>query len=209
MIDSALNATLSTIPGGMVLSNGGLAGYVILCGLMFVEGPIATLLASFLSSIGIFNVFYVFILSFLGNMIPDTLLFLFGRYSRKKRVESLAGKFGLSKKALLKLESGLKMHSIKTLFLLKSTKFISVFGIIVVGFLKLSSKRFFISAAIFNLLFSIVFVSIGFFSGVAFGKVLAYSNYIGIFLFCAVVFVIILGVALKIIFRKIVGKLTE
>lgn len=209
MIDSALNATLSTIPGGMILSNGGLAGYIILFVLMFVEGPIATLLASFLSSIGIFNVFYVLILSFLGNMIPDTLLFLVGRYSRKRQVESLAEKFGLSKKALLKLESGLKRHSIKTLVLLKSTKFISVFGIIVVGFLKLPSKKFFISAALFNFLFSIIFVSIGFFSGVAFGKVLTYSNYIGIFLFCAVVFVIILGVILKIIFRKIVGKLAE
>jgi len=209
MIDSALNAILSPMPGGMLLFNGGLGGYIILFILMFIEGPIATLLASFLSSMGIFNIFYILILSFLGNMIPDTLLFLFGRYSRKRQVESIAEKFGLSKKALVKLEDGLKRHSIKTLILLKSTKFISVFGIVVLGFLKLSSKKFFISVVIFNILFSIIFASIGFFSGVAFSKVLTYSNYIGVFLFCAVGFIIILAVILKSIFRKIVGKLAK
>ncbi len=55
-------------------------GYPLMLVLMIVEGPIVTMTAAFLASLGIFNWLPVFLLSVLGDMVGDILLYGIGFY---------------------------------------------------------------------------------------------------------------------------------
>lgn len=45
---------------------------------MVVEGPIVTSIAAFAASLGYLDIYMILIISLLGNLIPDILLFFIG-----------------------------------------------------------------------------------------------------------------------------------
>ncbi len=55
-------------------------GYPIMLLLMTLEGPIVTMVAAFLSSMGYFNIFAVFGLSVLGDVLGDIVLYFIGYF---------------------------------------------------------------------------------------------------------------------------------
>ena len=67
-------------------------GYPTMLLLMTLEGPIVTIIAAFLASMGYFNVFAVFGLSVLGDVLGDIVLYFIG-YFGGYRILSKAEKF--------------------------------------------------------------------------------------------------------------------
>ena len=55
-------------------------GYWIAFPLMIIEGPIVTLIASFMASMGVFDVWFVLFLSVLGDLIADIIFYGIGRW---------------------------------------------------------------------------------------------------------------------------------
>ena len=68
------------------------SGYGIMFILMLVEGPVITYIAAFAASLGIFNVFYVLILSFFGNLVGDLIFFFIGRVGKESSVQKYVHK---------------------------------------------------------------------------------------------------------------------
>lgn len=134
---------------------------------MIFEGPIVTAAAAFASSSGILNVWIIFILSLLGNAIPDTILYFFGRFSRRRGIEKFLERFGVSRLRIKKLEKGLEKHSGKSLVLIKLTPVLPVPGLILAGFARISMRRFFYVTILFNLISTVLFTAIGYYSGLA------------------------------------------
>ncbi|MCX6707397.1 MAG: glycosyltransferase, partial [Candidatus Woesearchaeota archaeon] len=165
-------------------------GYILLLVLMLIEGPITTYTAAFAASLGLFNIYLVFILSILGNVIPDTILFFIGRLTRTSFVESILETFGMNRSRIKKMEIGLKKHIGKSITLFKLTPGLAIPGLIIAGFTKVSFKRFFIVMLLFNMSSAIMFTLLGFYSGIAASTIFKYFK-IGDYILLAMIPLII------------------
>lgn len=158
-----------------ILSSQGLfLAYVVLFLLKCFEGPVVSYFAAFAASLGYFNIWIIFILSVLGGVIPDTLLFLLGSSLRGKKVERFVSYFGLSEKRIKWLEENIHKHSIKTIFVVKHVPPLPVPGILLFGFMKMDFLKFFIVSTILNVFGSILFVVLGYYSGIFTANILEY-----------------------------------
>ena len=152
------------------------SGYFIMFLIMIPEGPIITYVAAFAASLGVFNIYTVFILSLLGNIIGDLVVFLIGRYAGKWALK----KFVSSKTGEEKLENlKKKIHTNpgKTVAVVKLTPALPVPGILTLGSLDLSLKTFMFYSFIISLIYSAVFTVLGYYSGVAFIELSKYIKY--------------------------------
>ncbi|PIN90082.1 hypothetical protein COU57_04615 [Candidatus Pacearchaeota archaeon CG10_big_fil_rev_8_21_14_0_10_32_14] len=165
------------------------AGYVLIFLLMLIEGPIVTVAASFLASLGFFNIFVILILSFLGNFIGDYLHYQIGYYGGEKAVDKYLPKSGKSKKKILNIRKNVDNHFGKTILFIKLTPMASP-GLIFLGYLKVPLRRFLLYSAIISLIFSMFFVAIGYYLGYAFDNWLKYFK-ITEYLFYFIIIVLI------------------
>jgi membrane protein DedA with SNARE-associated domain len=160
-------------------------GYLLIFLAMIIEGPIITLAAAFASSLGIFNVWLIFLLSILGNLLPDILFFSIGRFGREKSLEKYFKYFGLNQQRIKKLENGFKEHAGKTLVFAKLIPPLPIPGIILAGFAKMPTRKFIFISTAFNIISSTICVLVGYYSGWALDNLLKYlhmSEYLIIFL---------------------------
>lgn len=179
--------------------------YFLIFILMIVEGPVTTAAASFAASLGIFNIYTILILSALGNIIPDTLLYSVGRFSRGKKVELYLGRLGLNKSKIKKFDSGFKKHAGKTLVFAKLTPTLPVPGLVLAGFTKVPIKKFFFIDVLFNIASAMVFTGIGFYFGVASVSILKYLK-VGEY---ALLFLIPLAILIYFLYKKIARNLRK
>jgi membrane protein DedA with SNARE-associated domain len=156
------------------------SGYGIMFILMLIEGPVVTYIAAFAVSLGIFNIFYVFILSFLGNTIGDAVLFFIGRVSKKTTIERYESK-SINKTKLNKLKMYLESNPRKTIAVIKLTPFLPIPGLILTGASNINFKKFILYSCVINLIYSLSLITLGFYSGLAFltiAKVVKYFEYL-------------------------------
>jgi len=149
-------------------------GYLIVFLAMFIEGPVITLAAAFAASMDYFNVYIIFLLSFLSRFILDSIFFLIGRLGRRKSTENYIHKLGLNESQIQKIESGFQKHFGKSLIMIKITPFISIPGIILAGFMKNKIKKFVFFDILINLITSAIFTLLGFYFGVAMNPLVKY-----------------------------------
>lgn len=180
-------------------------GYIVLFLIMIFEGPIITYIGAFLASQGVFNIYTILLLSIFGYVIPDTVLFFLGRYSRTKTLERIANFFGLNEKRMEKIERGFSKHAGKSIVSLKLIPGLSVPGIMLAGFSKVSFKRFFIISTILNVIFGVIFTLLGFYSGIAVETILRYLRLEKIILIILAFLIIILYLIIK-YFNKLVKR---
>ena len=152
------------------------SNYLIIFLLMIFEGPIATAAAAFASSMGILNIYIIIILSLLGNLIPDTILFFIGRYSREKTLEKFIKYFGLTENRIKKFEAGFHKHFGKTMTFMKLVPPFPVPGLLFAGFSKVSIKKFFMVDITFNFISTLIAVFLGFYIGLASSKLFDYFD---------------------------------
>lgn len=171
------------------------SGYGIMFILMLIEGPIVTYVAAFAASLGIFNIFYVFILSFFGDFLGDLIFFFIGRISKETVVDEYENK-SLNPTRLSRLKMYLERNPGKTIAVIKLTPFLPVPGLILAGASKIDLKKFVLYSALINIVFSLTMILLGFYSGVAFltiAKIVKYAEYLilgTILLIIGVVFLI-------------------
>jgi membrane-associated protein len=149
-------------------------GYFILLLLMIIEGPIITYVAAFASALDIFSIYWIFILSILGNSIPDKLIYFLGRLGRTKSIEHFVEYFGLNSKKIKILEKHLKEHLTKTLIFSKIVPPFPIPAMLLSGFIKADFKKFFIVTTIFDIVSSIIFAVTGYLSGFMANSTLKY-----------------------------------
>jgi membrane protein DedA with SNARE-associated domain len=95
--------------------------YLFLFPITVFEGPIVTIIAGFLSSIGIFNFFLAYIVIVVGDLVGDCFYYSIGRFGRKGFLERWGHYIGITPERISNLESHFDKHSGKTLIIGKLT----------------------------------------------------------------------------------------
>jgi len=181
-------------------------GYPLMLVLMTVEGPIATLISAFLASQGYFNLGIVFILSVLGDVIGDIILYCIGFFGGS-RILSKAERFLKIKESVVeKLREKFHANGAKIIFYVKATTGLCYITFILAGTAQMKISKFVKYSVLGGLVWSSFLVFAGYFFGYAADRVSEYIKYAGyLILASAVLFFIGLTLYKKRQARKIVG----
>ena len=178
-------------------------GYWVLLLLLIIDGPIITYVAAFASALGIFNVYWVFLLSLLGNALPDKLLYLIGRSFRTRKIEKFVEFFGVNKRKIKALERHLTKHLTKTLIFTKLVPPLPVPAMLLSGFIKVNFRKFFIITTIFDVVVSLAFSVLGYSSGYMTDSALKYLKLQSFLLPIAAVITVILYHLIRWLYNKL------
>lgn len=157
-------------------------GYPSLFLIMVIEGPIITVIGAFLASLGFFNIWLIFSLSLLGDLVGDILLYVLG-YWGGSRILSRAEKwFKINSTTMEKLRRLFTLRGQKTIFYVKSTTGLCWITFILAGTLRMNFRTFLYASFLGGIVWSGFLVVSGYFFGYAFEKINAYLKYAGIFI---------------------------
>lgn len=153
------------------------SGYGIMFIIMLIEGPIITYIAAFAASLGIFNIFYVLILSILGDVIGDVVLFYIGRFSKPSKIKKYEDKH-LNQSKMNRLKIYLDENPGKAITFIKLTPLLPIPGLILAGTSNIKFKQFLIYSVLVSLAYCFAMGVLGFYSGIAFLTIAKYVKYI-------------------------------
>lgn len=177
-------------------------GYPLMFLMMTLEGPIVTIIAAFLASMGYFNIFLVFALSVTGDVVGDIILYFIG-YFGGARILAKAEKFlKISAAVVEKLKTKFHQNSGRIIFYVKSTTGLSYITFILAGTLKMKLSKFVKSSILGGLVWSSFLVVMGYFFGYAAERISQYIKYAGVIIFAGAV-VFFIGLSL---YKKRQGK---
>lgn len=143
-------------------------GYILMFVAMLIEGPIVTVAAAFAAALGYFDVFIVFIISFLGDIVADVIYYFIGYFSRLAVIEKFGKFFGLTERRMHRIEELLNGHSVKTIIALKLAPVLPTPGLMLVGATKMPIKRFVKICSLIIFPRTIFLVIMGYYFGAAY-----------------------------------------
>ena len=153
--------------------------YIILFPLVIIEGPLVTILAGFLASLGQFNLLICYPLIVVGDVIGDVLMYAQGRWGGKPAVERWGHYFGLKPEIIGRLEEHFKNHPGKTLIVGKISHFFGGPVLIAAGMARLKFSKFLWFNVLGTLPKSLVLLLVGFYFGEAYAKFDKFFTYAG------------------------------
>lgn len=167
-------------------------GYFILFPLAIVEGPIITIIAGFLVSLGLMNVFVVYAIVMAGDIIGDTGIYIIGRsggalFSRylKKHSDKLD-----------KAKKYFETHHNKAIVLSKLIHGLGITGLFTAGSLRIPYKRYITICFLTTTVQSVILLTVGILFGHAYVQLNKYLNYFSTTTIIAGLFIIFI-VAIK------------
>lgn len=101
-------------------------GYWILFPLVVIEGPLVTIVAGFLASLHVFNVFLAYAVIVAADLTGDVLYYCAGRWWLNRAFNKTLALFSLSKSRVEKIELALKKNRGKVLFFGKLSHVVGV-----------------------------------------------------------------------------------
>ncbi|PID51977.1 MAG: hypothetical protein CR972_04235 [Candidatus Moraniibacteriota bacterium] len=174
-------------------------GYIIMIPLMMAFGPIVTLVAAFMSSWGVFNVYVVFFVSLVSGMIGDIVLYYIGKKWGMRFVTSVGKYFGVTEKMVLRMENAFLLHGGKIIIAVKSTTGLCWVTFVAAGIVKMSFWRFFFYTIIGGIVWSGGLTIAGYFFGYMYNQIVEYISWAGWIIMMLMLF---LGVLWTIYERK-------
>ncbi len=140
--------------------------YWILLPLAIFEGPIITFVAGTLIALGYLNIFIVYPILFLGDIIPDIAYYLFGRYGEKKTLISrYAAKVGVTEEHFDTIRNLWDTHPSKTMLLSKFAYGLSTPLLISAGIVGMPLRRFLSYSVPITIVQSSVLLGLGYYFG--------------------------------------------
>ncbi len=146
-------------------------GYPLIFVTTIVEGPIVTVIGSFLASLGYFNIFMVYTVVVSADIIGDMLWYSLGYFGRKHFIERYGHYIGITTERIVKMESHFSSHAGKTIFLAKITHAIGLPFIIAAGMARVRFKTFFSYSLWATLPKSLIFVLLGYYAGTSYKRI--------------------------------------
>lgn len=140
-------------------------GYLLTFVGMFMFGPIIISAASFAAALGYFDIWVIFVIAVFGELAIDLVLYAIGYFSRITVIEKYGHYFGLSKEKMENLEKLVQAHPVKTLTAIKLAPVLPVPGLMIVGSMRMSLKKFTLINFVIALIRAIIFMTIGYYFG--------------------------------------------
>lgn len=162
-------------------------GYAIMLPLMIIEGPVVTIIAAMLASLGAFNVFVVLILSIIGDMGGDIILYGLGYKFGMGFVRRVGKYMGITESLVLKMEKYFEHHGGKTIFAVKSTTGLCWATFTAAGIVKMDFKKFVKYSFLGGIIWSGFLVAMGYFYGYLWREIQVYIKWIGWVIFATAI----------------------
>ncbi len=182
-----------------------ISGYSALFIAMVFEGPVVTAAGAFAAALGYMDIYIVLVLSVLGNLLPDFVLYFVGFWGRTNLAEKYARRLGLTEERIAALEKLLETHPGKALTIIKLLPIIPTPGLILAGATRMSVKKYVFWSLVITLPTSLFYLVLGYYFGAAYATVVRYLEYGGYFAVIAAAF---FGLVFY-LHRKISKKLAE
>jgi len=165
--------------------------YFILFPLAIVEGPIIAVIAGFLCIGNFLNPVIVFPIIVIGDVIGDSICYMFGRFGVPVIIKKIAKALGVKPEKIQQVRAYFDANPNKTISLSKITLGIGVAGIYLAGNSKIPYKRFISICCITSALQYVIYLSIGLLFGKAYLQISHYLDF-----FTALIIVIALTILL-------------
>jgi membrane protein DedA with SNARE-associated domain len=144
--------------------------YVILFPLVVIEGPIVTILAGFLASLGQFSLLICYPLIVVADVLGDLFMYAQGRWGGKPAIQKWGHHFGIKPELIVRLEEHFKNHPGKTLIFGKISHFFGGPVLIAAGMARMKLGKFLWFNFLATLPKSLVLLLLGFYFGEAYVK---------------------------------------
>jgi len=170
--------------------------YFLLFPIVVVEGPIITVIAGFLSSLGQLNLWLAYLVVVAGDIAGDAMYYGFGYYGRKGFIDRFGHYLGITNERVERLEKHFANHSGKTLIIGKLSHAIGGAVLVAAGVSRMPFKKFLWYTFLPTLPKSLVLLLIGFYFGEAYHRINIYLDYTALamviiaIIFCAIYFTI-------------------
>jgi len=169
--------------------------YLVLFPVSVLEGPIVTVLAGFLASIGTFNFWVAFVVVVVGDIAGDILYYGLGRWG-KNLIPRFGQYLGVTKQKLDIVERQFKNHPKKTLLFGKLSHAFGGIILVVSGVFRVEFWEFVYINIAGTIPKSLFLIIIGFYFGKAYKQIDRYINntvfaIVGITLLLVAVYIIV------------------
>ena len=151
--------------------------YGFLLPVAIIEGPIISVIAGFLVSIGQMNFAIAFGLLVLGDVIGDFILYSVGRWGGVKLIEKYGKRFGVTPARVEKLETFFEKHSVKTLLFGKWGHAFGLPILVSAGVAKMPMQKFSAVSVMGTIPKTLALMLLGFYFGSSYGLIDHYFNY--------------------------------
>ncbi|MFH0804797.1 MAG: DedA family protein [Patescibacteria group bacterium] len=146
-------------------------GYFVLFPIMVIEGPIITVIAGFLSSVGALNPFIAYAVVVAGDLAGDSIYYFLGRSGRYTSIERWGRFLGITPARVARLETHFGSHTGKTLIAGKLTHAVGSVILTAAGVARVPYRRFLWYNFLATIPKSLVFLLIGFYFGSAIARI--------------------------------------
>lgn len=173
---------------------------------MVIEGPVITLLAGFLTSLGFFKLHYVYLIILVADVIGDSIAYTIGYFGRKKILLKLFSWLQIHEEKLLGIEEFFKEHGGKSVFVSKFIAGAGSWTLITAGISRMNLKKFYtysIGAAIIK---SALYIGIGLFFGKMYKVIIQWMDWAGTIALIIILMAIVLYVLKKLSKKDITPK---
>lgn len=161
-------------------------GYIVFFILAVIEGPIATIIAAFLASLGFLNVVIVYAVAIAGDLVGDVLYYSIGLAGKKRLVRR--GKFlGITKEKMTSIAKHFETKGGKTIFLGKVTHSLGFVVLITAGLVGMPMIEFLGYNFLGTIPKSLIFTIVGYYFGHAYQSINTYLDYLGFIAFGLIV----------------------
>lgn len=168
-------------------------GYPFLFVLMLVEGPVVTAAAAFAAALHYMNVWIVFLLSILANLIPDLIYYAIGYWGRESFINKYGHYIGITPERVVAIERMAEQHSGKSLILIKMVPFIATPGLILVGATRMDVKKYALWSLGIILPSSGLYLVLGYYFGAAYATIERYLH-MGAYIAVAAAAIVVIAV---------------
>ncbi len=165
-------------------------GYVMIFPVAVVEGPIISVLSGFLASLGLFNVFVVYLILVLGDLVGDVLYYCIGRFGAGPFFKRWGHVFGVSEDRIVSFQDHFKKHEVYALLIGKTQPTGSIV-LATAGFVKMKFDRFLFISFLGTLVKTAALVALGYYFGKSYVAIDAYITKVGIVLLLASVILVL------------------
>ena len=142
--------------------------YLILFPIAVIEGPVVTILAGFLASLGQMNLWICYPLVVVADVIGDIFMYAQGRWGGKPIVEKWGRFFGIKPTLITRIEEHFKKHPGKTLVLGKISHFFGGPILIAAGMARMPLSAFIWFNVLGTMPKSLILLLVGFYFGAAY-----------------------------------------
>ncbi|EEW25345.1 DedA family protein [Rhodobacter ferrooxidans] len=146
-------------------------GIAILAPLAILEGPIITLIAAWLASLGVLVLWQVLVCVIIGDLVGDSILYLVGRYGMGRVPLGWQRWIGLNRRRMVRLARTFQHSGMKILIIGKLTHAAGFAVLLAAGAARMPFPAFLAANFIATVPKSLSLVALGSLAGAAYGQI--------------------------------------